>query len=196
MRILALDDLPLLPDDLDATKALADGGRLDADDPEVVTLSTSAGFQARDLERWPSLKHVAVCGTSLGRLPQDALAERGITVSNVTDYGDHPVAEMLLAQFVFCARGVGGVTWREGSHELSGMRMTIVGLGMLGRSIAELAMDFGIEVSYVSRSAKSDLDAAGARHVALCDALPPLYRKLIRIRPRQVTDQALIVALS
>ena len=32
--------------------------------------------------------------------------------------------------------------------------------------------------------------------LALCDALPPLYRKLIRIRPRQVADQALIVALS
>ena len=32
--------------------------------------------------------------------------------------------------------------------------------------------------------------------LALCDALPPLYRKLIRIRPRQVADRALIVALS
>ena len=31
--------------------------------------------------------------------------------------------------------------------------------------------------------------------LALCDAMPPLYRKLIRIRPRQVADQALIRAL-
>ena len=32
--------------------------------------------------------------------------------------------------------------------------------------------------------------------LALCDAMPPLYRKLIRIRPRQVTNQALISALA
>jgi cytosine deaminase len=31
---------------------------------------------------------------------------------------------------------------------------------------------------------------------ALCDAMPPLYRDTIRIRPSQVEDQALIVALS
>ena len=31
--------------------------------------------------------------------------------------------------------------------------------------------------------------------LALCDAMPPLYRKLIRIRPCQVADQALIRAL-
>ena len=31
--------------------------------------------------------------------------------------------------------------------------------------------------------------------LALCEALPPLYSQLIRIRPRQVADQALIAAL-
>lgn len=32
--------------------------------------------------------------------------------------------------------------------------------------------------------------------LALCQALPPLYSKLIRIQPRQVADQALIAALA
>ena len=31
--------------------------------------------------------------------------------------------------------------------------------------------------------------------LALCESMPPLYRKLIRIRPRQVADQALVQAL-
>jgi hypothetical protein len=31
---------------------------------------------------------------------------------------------------------------------------------------------------------------------ALCEAMPPLYRDTIRIRPRQVGDAALIAALS
>lgn len=36
---------------------------------------------------------------------------------------------------------------------------------------------------------------AEADLLALCEALPPLYSQLIRIRPRQVADQALIAAL-
>lgn len=45
------------------------------------------------------------------------------------------------------------------------------------------------QFQYVRRGmAEADL-------LALCEALPPLYSQLIRIRPRQVADQALIAAL-
>ena len=41
-----------------------------------------------------------------------------------------------------------------------------------------------------------DPAALRAPLLALCEAMPPLYRKLIRIRPRQVASQALIDALA
>lgn len=171
-RLLALDDLPLLPETLAALKAIADGGRLDADDPEVVLLATGTPLTAERLAAWPSLRHVALCGTSTARIDLDAVAAAGATWSNVTHYGDDPVAEVALAHLVALARGIGQQRWREHPHELAGMSMVIVGMGHLGRSLLPLMQAVGLQVSYVSRTPKPELDARGVHHGTRDELLP------------------------
>lgn len=171
-RLLALDDLPILPETLAALKAIADGGRLDADDPEVVLLSTGTPLPAERLAGWPSLRHVALCGTSTARIDLDAVGAAGATSSNVTHYGDDPVAEVVLAHLVALARGIGRQRWREHPHELAGTSMVIVGMGHLGRSLLPLMQAVGLQVSYVSRTPKPDLDARGVHHGTRQELLP------------------------
>lgn len=171
MRVLAYAGVELEPAAMDQIRALA-GGRLDSDDPQVLLISTAARLNARALDAWPSLRHVTVCGTSLGRIDLDALRERGITWSNVRDYGDHPVAEVMFAQLVWLARGLAQPGWGETPHELAGRRLVIVGAGDLGRAFVPLARAYGMEVAAISRTPKPDLEASGVTFGTRAELLP------------------------
>lgn len=172
LRIGTLGEPALLPDALAALRDLAAARTLDAIDPEVLLISTTATLDRPALASLPSLGHVVVCGTSLGRLDLDALAERGISVDNVTHYGDHPAAEVTFMQLTAVARGFGVHQWRPEPRELAGKRCTIVGLGDLGRSMAHLALAYGMDLSYISRQSKPELDAAGAVPGTRAELLP------------------------
>ncbi|WP_203568152.1 NAD(P)-dependent oxidoreductase [Aestuariimicrobium ganziense] len=185
MRIATWGAVNLVPDYLDQLAALADGRRLDSNDPEVVLVSTLDPMTGDDIAQWPSLRHVVVCGTSKGRLDLATLAERGIEVHNVTHYGDHPAAEVVMMQLVALARGLGQYQWREHPHELAGKRCTIVGLGDLGRSVADLALAFGMHVSHISRQPRPDLEARGVEHGDR-DRLLPLAEVVVLTGPTDV----------
>jgi D-3-phosphoglycerate dehydrogenase len=78
----------------------------------------------------------------------------GITVTNVTGYGDRAVAELALALLLGAARGVpaGDVAVRTGDwsgwagRELFGSTVGVVGLGSVGGVFARLASALGMRV--------------------------------------------------
>ena len=108
VRMRAFDAIEFTPEVGEQVATLSEGGTLDHPDPEVLLISTMTALTRADVDSMPSLRHVALCGTSKGRLDLDALAERGITVSNVTHYGDHPVAEFVFHHLVALFRGWAG----------------------------------------------------------------------------------------
>ncbi len=170
-HLARIGELPLRPPELERLAALAGGVLGEAgQDTQILLISTATPLTEDALTALPALRHVALCGTSYGRIDLDALQCRGITTSNVADYSDETTAEVIFMQLVAVARGYGAVQWRAESHELFGKRLLIVGLGALGSAVAHLGLAYGMQVSHLSRSAKPRWEAKGVRRAARSDA--------------------------
>ncbi|MDO5533434.1 MAG: NAD(P)-dependent oxidoreductase [Propionibacteriaceae bacterium] len=175
MILTAHGELPLTASALERLAGLSDTGELagEAEAAQVLLVGPRTPLPADALASYPQLRHVAVCGTSVGRLDLDALRERGISWSVAVDYGDDPAAEVMFHHLVAVMRGIGPVRWRPTSHEVAGKRLVVVGLGALGIAVARLALGFGMDVAHISRTPKPEWEARGVARVdrsALADA--------------------------
>lgn len=179
------------------------GQELDAaSDGVVAVLTRGRGrITAALMERCPALRVVARCGIGLDNVGVDAARERGIPVIYAPGSTTNVVAEHALMLMLALSRQLGSLTravrdsdWavRDGytGVELTGKTLGIVGMGAIGRRVAELARAFGMRVVYWSRSsvagqherwALDDL-LREADVISLHLALAPATRHLIGAR--------------
>lgn len=117
------------------------------------------------------LKLVCVTATGTNNLDKEYLEKRGIAWRNVAGYSTETVAQHTFAllfylleklhyydDYVKSEKYVGDITFTHfGSvfHELSGMTWGIIGLGAIGRRVADIAKMFGCRVIYYSTSGKN-----------------------------------------
>lgn len=117
------------------------------------------------------LKLVCVTATGTNNLDKEYLAGRGIAWRNVAGYSTETVAQHTFAMlfylleklpyydaYVKTEKYVGDTTFTHFSnvfHELSGKTWGIIGLGAIGRRVADLAKLFGCKVIYYSTSGKN-----------------------------------------
>lgn len=118
------------------------------------------------------LKLVCVTATGTNNLDKQYLAKRGIEWRNVAGYSTETVAQHTFAMlfylleklpyydnYVKSERYVGDTTFTHFSnvfHELSGKTWGIIGLGTIGRRVADIAGMFGCRVIYYSTSGKNN----------------------------------------
>lgn len=134
-------------------------------DVEMVLVSSGTKVTASYLDACPSVKYIGICGTSKENVDVAAAEGRGITVTNVVDYGDEPATEFIFMQLEYLARGMGEYQWRDYPTELMGKTIGIIGLGALGGAIAHLALAYKMNVLYYSRTRKSDQEQLGIKYV-------------------------------
>ncbi len=118
------------------------------------------------------LRLVAFSGTGAASYVSLPLArELGITVTNVTHYGDRAVAELTLALILAAARdlpagdrAVRACRWEEigPGRELAGSTLAVVGFGGIGRAVAALGHAIGMRVLVHARSVEDEALAAVA----------------------------------
>ena len=119
----------------------------DAEFVTGVTIDESQLDAAREL----AVFACAYAGT--GHLPMDALAERGVTVTNASgvhgpNIGEHVLGAILsfTRRFHVAARRQRRREWRSyQAYELEGSTVTVVGLGALGESVCSRLEPFGVE---------------------------------------------------
>ena len=139
-------------------------------DADVIVLN-KVEINERSIGEAEHLKLVCVTATGTNNLDKVYLAERGIEWRNVAGYSTESVAQHTFAllfylleklryydDYVKTEKYVGDVTFTHFAnvfHELSGMTWGIVGLGNIGRRVAEIARCFGCKVIYYSTSGKN-----------------------------------------
>lgn len=118
------------------------------------------------------LKLVCVTATGTNNLDKDYLAKRNIQWRNVAGYSTETVAQHTFGllfyllehlsyydEYVKSEKYVSDVSFTHFAmkfHELSGKTWGIIGLGTIGRRVADLAKAFGCKVIYYSTSGKNN----------------------------------------
>ena len=181
MKIVILDGYTANPGDL-SWKELEDLGTLTvydrtspeetrarANDAEIV-LTNKVIINREVMAQLPRLKYIGVLATGYNVVDIKAAHERGIIVTNVPAYSTESVAQMVFAHLLNVTNRTDHYAnqnrqrrWTENEDfcywdfqhmELAGKTFGIIGLGNIGRRVAEIALAFGMKVkALTSKSA-------------------------------------------
>jgi glycerate dehydrogenase len=118
------------------------------------------------MDQLPHLKYIGVLATGYNVVDVEAAHQRGIIVTNVPAYSTESVAQMVFAHLLTVtnrtehyaqenrqgrwSRNADFCYWDFSHMELAGKTFGIVGLGNIGRRVAEIALAFGMKVKAVS----------------------------------------------
>ena len=186
MNIVILDGYTANPGDLswqgleeigevtvyDRTKADETVAR--AADADIV-LTNKVIISREIISQLPRLKYIGVLATGYNVVDIEAAHERGITVTNVPAYSTESVAQMVFAHLLtvtnrtehYAVENRNGrwtknpdfCYWDFPHMELAGKTFGIVGLGNIGRRVAEIATAFGMHVKALTSKSADALPA-------------------------------------
>ncbi len=140
-------------------------------DADAVTVRLGAAFDAAMIDAAPKLTYIGMYGTGYGRIDIGHAAAKRIVVTNVPNYSTQGVAELvfglLIARFRDLQRAAFQASHGDYSEatftgtELGGKVFGILGLGNIGRRVAEIATaGFGCKVVYWSRTRKPEVETS------------------------------------
>lgn len=137
----------------------------------TVIITNKVPIGAAELAAAHRLQLVCVSATGTDHIDQEAITARGIPVRNVAGYSTESVAQFtfsllfsLLHQlpkmndFVYSGQYSQHpffAYWPTDYFEVRGKQWGIIGLGKIGRRVAELASAFGATITYYSASGKT-----------------------------------------
>ncbi|MEP7360193.1 MAG: D-2-hydroxyacid dehydrogenase [Chloroflexota bacterium] len=184
------------PQDLARIADAAPGSRLvsvslegladsDLSDVEVLLRGPlPSGVFDRILGRCPNLMWVHSATAGVERVLTPAALERGLAITNARGVFSDPIAEYVLMWVLAVSRRLLQLvelhrerTWQPlPGREMSDITIGVVGLGSIGRRVAELAVEFGCRVIAIRRSTggESAEGVEGIAEVLTPDHLPEL----------------------
>jgi glycerate dehydrogenase len=144
-----------------------------------VILTNKCPLNAYTISQLPKLKYIGVTATGFNIIDIEAAKAQGIVVANVRGYSSASVAQLVFSLIL-------GFTNRVAEHaqnientwttcpdfcfyhsplvELEGKTLGIIGLGDIGKKVANIGLGFGMKVL----GNKRDLTSGGMANVQLC----------------------------
>ena len=139
-------------------------------DADVIILN-KVEINEKSIGNAKSLKLVCVTATGTNNLDKEYLAQKGIEWRNVAGYSTESVAQHTFGmlfflleklsyydEYVKSEKYIGDTCFThfaQAFHEVSGKTWGIIGLGNIGKRVAEIAKVFGCKVIYYSTSGKN-----------------------------------------
>ena len=186
MKIVILDGFTANPGDL-SWKGLEELGMLTVYDrtrPEEtvaraaeadIVLTNKVIINREMMAQLPQLKYIGVLATGYNVVDIEAAHECGIIVTNVPAYSTESVAQMVFAHLLTVtnrtehyaiqnrqgrwSKNPDFCYWDFPHLELAGKTFGIVGLGNIGRRVAEIALAFGMQVKALTSKSADTLPA-------------------------------------
>ena len=140
-----------------------------------IVLTNKVVIDREKIAQLPRLKYIGVLATGYNVVDIEAAHERGIIVTNVPAYSTESVAQMVFAHLLtvtnrtehYAIQNRSGrwsaspdfCYWDFPLMELAGKTIGIVGLGNIGRRVAEIALAFGMKVKAVTSKSQEQLPA-------------------------------------
>ena len=127
-----------------------------------IVITNKTPITAQTLDACPQVRYVGVLATGYNVVDVQAACKRGVVVTNVPCYGTAAVAQHVFALLLELCHHVGHHNnavqqgrwsaspdfcfWDHPLVELAGKTMGIIGLGRIGRAVADIARAFGMNV--------------------------------------------------
>ena len=178
------------------------GRRLDAEGKGYVVVEADFVFE-ETMDLAPGLKLVGICRNALNHVDIDAATDRGVLVVNTPGRNGAAVAELTVGLMLGLARRfpaadawVHGRKWSDPAAgyaefrgaEIQGKTVGIIGLGAIGRMVAERLSGFGADLAaadpYVDAKAAARL---GVRLMPLEELLAVSDYVLVHVPPGEST---------
>ena len=161
-EVVLYDDIP--SDDEEILRRIGDA--------DAVLLSYTSRITRSVIERCENVKYIGMCcslySEESANVDIACARERGIRVLGIRDYGDRGVVEYVLHELIGLLHGFGGKKMLyDQPCEITGLKVGVVGLGVSGRMIADALQFMGAQVSYYSRSRKTDAELSGMAYKPL-----------------------------
>ena len=129
---------------------------------------TSRAVDAALLDQLPALEIIANMGVGYDKVDVAAATARGVVVCNTPDVLTDEVADLTLGLLLMTIRRMGAAErflragqWETGAFPLSptlrGRSVGILGMGRIGKAVAQRLGGFGVPVSYFGRHRQTDL---------------------------------------
>jgi glycerate dehydrogenase len=138
-----------------------------------IAILNKVPITAAVLEQLPQLKLIAVAATGTDCIDKAACAARGVAVSNIRGYAVNTVPEHTFALMLALRRNLVAYRdsviagrWQQSGRfcyfdfplrDLAGARLGIVGEGVLGQKVADLARAFGMRPMFAAHKGVSGL---------------------------------------
>jgi lactate dehydrogenase-like 2-hydroxyacid dehydrogenase len=181
MKIVLLDTLTYGETDLSGFDAFGEVTAYETTAPEQtlprivnadVIVTNKVVITDAMMEATPSLKLICIAATGMNNVDLDAAKRSGIAVKNVAGYSTDSVIQHTFSMLFYLMGHsryyddyVKNGEWQRSEifthvgrpfHEVKGKRWGIIGLGEIGRGVANVARAFGAEVWYYSTSGKNE----------------------------------------
>lgn len=184
MKIVVMDGHAANPGDLswDVFRQFGEVVVYERSKPEeVVERAKGAGavftnkviFDDAVMAQLPELKYIGILATGTNVVDLEAARQRGIVVTNIPAYSTDSVAQLVFAHILNIlnrtdvyandirngrwASNPDFCFWYEQIHEISALTLGIVGMGNIGRKVAQIALAFGMKVNVFSSKDLSEL---------------------------------------
>lgn len=123
----------------------------------------------------PTLKYIGVLSTAYGKVDCEYAATKKIAVCNIPGYSTEAVAEFAFGAILEHIRdleraktqakkGDYSETTFFNTSEIKNKKFGVIGLGRIGRRVAELALAFGADVFYWSRNRDNEFEAKSIKY--------------------------------
>ena len=180
MKIVLLDALTFGETDLSGFSDLGDVTVYQTTTPEEtlerikeadVVVTNKVVITAEMMDQCTDLKLICIAATGMNNVDLEHAKQKGITVKNVAGYSTNSVIQhtfsmlfYLMGHSRYYDEYVKSGEWQRSpvfTHvaqpfsEVKGKRWGIIGLGAIGRGVANIARAFGAEVVYFSTSGKN-----------------------------------------
>lgn len=146
-------------------------------DTDCLLVSFGLTIDKGIIDAAPNLKYIGVLATAFGKIDVDYAKKKDIIVCNLAGYSSESVAEFTIAAILEYIRGleIGKRRGRDGNYDETGIPaweiknkvFGIIGLGSIGRRVAEIALGFGADTRYWSRNRKKDAEKKGIKYESL-----------------------------
>jgi D-3-phosphoglycerate dehydrogenase len=184
-RVVLLDPLWPMEGVADALAGLdvvvEKADRAEGDDVVAVLAAPEQEVRADVLARCPNVRLAGTCSTGYDNVDVDALSAAGVACLHVGGYCDEEVAEHAIALATGLLRGTHRLDRhvREGGwwpyplepRRVRGSLLGIVGVGAIGRLVADLALANGMRVQAADAVADDAIRALGVEPVSLDELL-------------------------